>query len=187
MKLKSMLFAVGLLPLLANANVCRYAHITADPGTHVFNGPTFCEPGQVDEIEVNGFLSVSGTTIGKVTVNGQSGTIDANINEMVINGDLQTRNTKLNQLQLLGSKGASLIDTSLTNINSTGFIFLTNSKVAGSITITNSGNEPRKIVSVGSSSVVQGNITFVGKDGVVYKSKDSTINGQVINGRVIEE
>lgn len=106
-----------------------------EPGTNVYDGPTFCSNTALSYITVRGPFQLEQTKItGKTDV---SGPIKAN--------------------------GSTLQEVVLEN------------------------NMSVETVTLSGSTTVNGNITFLGMEGVVYLENGSTIKGKVINGKVINQ
>ena len=106
-----------------------------EPGTNIYDGPTFCARTVLSDITVRGPLQLDGTTIsGLTTVSGPIKASSANLQSLLLKENLTSQ-----EVYLLAN------------------------------------------------SVVQGDITFEGKEGTVHLQAGSSIKGKVINGQVVEE
>lgn len=164
MKSKYVLLSLAFIPALSFAD-CTLAYGGAGFG-NTFQGPTNCT-GTVDNVTVDGPLSLASATVNSATVNG---TVDANnsiINTLTINGVLKAQSSTIG------------------NITASGNVYL-NGTQAGNITVNGNSDFNHYAVYMDDSSVVTGNITFSSPGGVVYESAGAKVSG-TITGATIEK
>jgi hypothetical protein len=106
-----------------------------EPGTNIYDGPTFCAATSLSYITVRGPLEITNSAInGKTDVSGSIKAISAKLHDVTLEN-----------------------------------------------------NHTLETVSLQTNSTIDGNITFLGHEGIVYLENGSSIKGKVINGKVVDQ
>jgi cytoskeletal protein CcmA (bactofilin family) len=152
-------------------------------------GPMTCTDGSVPSLSANGPLTVSGTIVQQGTeVNGSLTANKATFHDVTVNGDVS-----LNQSTV---KGAVVVNGVLTAIKTTFAELVTlstnassfNDSQTKSILVQNSGDgvvSPQTITLSG-NTIVTGDITFSGQDGLVNVGPNAKITGRVVGGKMVQ-
>lgn len=169
--MKNKIFAMILsCPVfLFGASACTLAEGAPGLG-NTFYGPTNCNGGSVDSINVVGPLDVENTTINSVTVNGNVSAESATINALTLsNGELRAQ------------------DSTFGTITASGNIYLDNSRVQNITINDTSGLDGSYAIYIDDTSVVTGNIVFSQGNGTVYETAGAQVLGTITGGQVVNQ
>lgn len=145
-------------------------------------GSTICTAGELDVLTETGIVHIHSTKI----------------KHCHITGELLVKHAEIDVLEVIGK--ANVISSNINTGKVLGLLSLERSKVGGEINVVankmsvdNSElhsilmqGDDFPILQLSGNSIVNGNIEFLGKTGVVEKDGLATINGKIINGKLQE-
>ena len=146
--------------LYAEAAVCQFVSGGYQMGSGTFFGPTICSAGKLEELSVNGPLTLHGTEIKTLTINGPLTMNQATIQDLTINGVLKATQSHIRTITVNGT--LHLLDSQVNNIN------VPKTPLTGKYEIYLEG-----------TTLVNSNIIFRKGEGVVYQSKEATVKGSI--------
>lgn len=150
-------------------------------------GPMTCGVGITSSISANGPVTLKDTIVKQAAQ--VNGTMDAEkgiFNQLTVNGDVKLKDSRVQGLTDINGQlqaiNTTFQDTIQLSANSAS---LADSQTAD-ITIDDSGDGivSPQVLTITGKSVVDGDITFTAKDGIVKLAATAKITGKVIGGKL---
>ncbi|MGD9152208.1 MAG: hypothetical protein PVG30_00910 [Gammaproteobacteria bacterium] len=169
---------------------------------HYLPGVVVCGKGSVHNVLAAGYANLNGTTVtNSIKVGGYLSAKNSNLNLVACGGGVDI--DKSNITGSVGFAGAAILNKVSINgkCSELGLLVAKDADFANTIEITGEithfqhsktvailvhpSEHPQEKIYLEDQTVVNGNITFESGNGIVVKSADSTILGNVIGGKII--